>query len=715
MFQRYVCIRQQDISDCGAACLATVLETYGSRLPIARIRDVAGTDRQGTNAYGMVKAAKELGFEARAVKGDRAALFSEFPLPAIAHMVMEDSLLHYMVIHKITEKKITLADPAKGLVSYSPDEFCKLWSGVLILLAPGEGFKAADERQSVWERFWRLLAPQKDILAYVFLLSLLITGAGIAASFYYLLIMDRILPADSNHMLLPISLGVLGLYLARGGLEYARGRLMLFLSRRIDLSLIPEYNRRLLRLPMRFFGARRRGEIVSRYSDAANIRNLLSEAALTIMIDTLMAIVGGFILYAQSRELFLIALAVIALYGVVIAAFNGPIRKANEQTMERNAQFASYLYESVDGIETVKAFGGENRAREKAGTLYEKFWESVSRNWIITLSQTEIAKVIAVVGETVILWVGTRSVLRGQLTIGTLITFHALLAYFLQPARNLLDLQPMIQTAVVAVQRLGDVMDLSPEEDSAAASDASLWGDIEFSHVSFRYGTREPVLQDISLTIAPGEQVAFIGESGSGKTTLARLLLRFYDCESGSVRIGGRDIKEIPLRSLRGRIAYISQDTFLFSGTIRENLLFANPDATRDDIIGACRMSGASAFIEEMPLKYETRLDENGANLSGGQRQRLAIARALLRKPDILIMDEATSNLDSIAERAIEKTLASLSKRTTAIRIAHRLNTIRNCDRIYVLSHGRIAEYGAHEALLRKGGAYAALWKEQSL
>ena len=384
--------------------------------------------------------------------------------------------------------------------------------------------------------------------------------------------------------------------------------------------------------------------------------------------------------------------------------------------MEENSQVTSYLVESLNGIETVKSFNAEEKAQYKTEKLFIKFLKSIFKGGFLSNSQQSLTNAVYVIGETVILWVGTINILNGNLTIGELITFNALLAYFLDPVKNLINLQPTMQTAIVAADRLGEILDLDPEKkenEENKIKDVSLNKEIEISNLDFRYGTRQLVLKNINMNIMPGEKIALVGESGSGKTTLVKLLMNFYEFEKGEIMFGDYNIKDINIESLRDKIAYISQDIFLFSGTIRENLMLGNEDATLDEIIEACKLSKANEFIEKMPLRYETLLEENGANLSGGQKQRLAIARALLKKPDILIMDEATSNLDSITEKAIEKTINELSNNITTIIIAHRLSTIMRCDRIYVMENGEIIEQGSHTELMSDKKNYYNLWKEQ--
>lgn len=713
---KYYCVKQHDITDCGAACLATISKQYGLNLSISKIREVAGTDKQGTNAYGMIKAAEQLGFSAKGVKGNQEAFFTEFPLPAIAHVVVDGSLLHYVVIHKITKKQIIIADPAKGIVKYTPEEFFKIWTGVLILLVPTSKFQKGNENKGVLSRFFSLMIPQKRLLINIFLSSLMITIFGILASFYFRFIMDDIVPNSTRKTLIALSVGVIVLYIFKAILEAFRYHLMLYLGQKLDIPLILGYYEHVLGLPMNFFGTRKVGEIVSRFTDASKIRDAISSATLTIMIDSLMAVVGGAVLFTQNHTLFFIAVIVVVLYGTIVLAFNKPVKKINEKQMENNAQVTSYLVETLNGIETVKAFHAEDKAQAKTDRLFVKLLRSVFKGGMITNAQQTLTGIVSTIGGTVILWVGVVNVLNGNMTLGSLITFNALLAYFLDPVKNLINLQPTMQTAIVAAERLAEIFDLELEkvqDEKRKLAPASLNLPIRIENLNFRYGTRKLVLENINMTINAGEKIALVGESGSGKTTLTKLLMNFYPWEKGEIFIGDYNLKDINLESLRNRIAYISQDIFLFSGTIRENLELGNEDASMEDIIEACRLSKADEFINNLPLRYETILEENGANLSGGQKQRLAIARALLKKPDILIMDEATSNLDSITEKAIEKTINSLSRNITTIIIAHRLSTIMRCDKIFVMEQGKFIEQGSHSELIARKGRYYDLWKDQ--
>ena len=709
------CILQNDETDCGPACLAAIFGKYGLKVSIAKIRDIAGTDRQGTSACGLVKVIEHYGFEQKVVEADKNALTQKLPLPAIAHVVIDNTLLHYVVITKIKDNTVVVSDPAKGSVRYKKEDFLKIWTNVLILIAPTKESQKGNKKESTLSSFFRLLISQKWLLLRIFILSMILTSIGIITSFYYQVLMDNIVPSLSIEMLNYVSAITLSLFLVQICLNFFRGLLIVKLEQNIDIPIMLGYYNHALILPMKFYSMRDTGEIISRFNDASSIRDIVSEASLTIMMDTIMAVVGAVVLFNSNRLLFLISVVMLILYGIIVFVYNKPIKKINRKIKEMNSKVTSQFVETINGIETIKAFNQEDNEKEKTDKLYKKFLKKVFNGGVLSLSQQTITMFVAVVGELVILWVGVAYVIKGELTLGELITFNALLGYFIEPIKNLINLQPSIQTAVVAADRLGEILDITPEYnyEHEQLNDKIKFDKISISNLDFRYGTRELVLKDINLEICRGEKIAFVGESGSGKTTLANLLVRLYEQEKGSIKLDSIDIREFSIKQIRDNISYISQNTFLFSGTIRENLLFGNSDVSDDDISQVCKICELEEYINSLPLKFNTRIEENGKNLSGGQKQRLAIARALLKKPEILIMDEATSNLDYVTERSIEKTINNFSKNMTTIIIAHRLSTIKDCDKIFVLRNAQIVETGNHRDLLNQRGYYYQLWNGQ--
>ena len=631
--------------------------------------------------------------------------------------MIDDSLLHYVVITKVKGDTVVVSDPAKGIVKYKKENFLKIWTKILILIAPTNNSQKGNKKQSTLISFFRLLISQKWLLLRIFILSMILTSIGIITSFYYQVLMDDIVPSSSLEMLNYVSVITLCLFFVQIGLNFLRGFLIVKLEQNIDIPIMLGYYNHALILPMKFYSMRDTGEIISRFNDASSIRDIVSEASLTIMMDTIMAVVGAVVLFNSNRLLFLISVVMLFLYGIIVFVYNKPIKKNNRKIMEMNSKVTSQFIETVNGIEIIKAFNQEDNEKEKTDKLYRKFLKRVFNGGVLSLSQQTVTMFVAVVGELVILWIGATYVIKGELTMGELITFNALLGYFIEPIKNLINLQPQIQTAVVAADRLGEILDISPEyenNDMCTAYDSEIkFDNLIISNLNFRYGTRDLVLKDINLEINHGEKIAFVGESGSGKTTLAKLLVRLYEQEKGNIKLDSVDIRDFPISQIRNNFSYISQNAFLFSGTIKENLLFGNSDASDNDILRVCKICELEEYINSLPLKYNTRIEENGKNLSGGQKQRLAIARALLKNPKILIMDEATSNLDYITEKTIENTINKFSKNMTTIIIAHRLSTIKDCDKIFVFKDGQIVETGNHRDLLKQRGYYYQLWNGQ--
>ncbi|WP_338658824.1 peptidase domain-containing ABC transporter [Paraclostridium sordellii] len=717
MLKKYFCIKQHDYKDCGCACIATICKTYGLKYPISKIREVAGTDKEGTSALGVIKAAEKLGFSAKGVKANKPEdIFSEIPLPAIAHVVIDNTMLHYVVIHKISEKEIIVADPAKGIIKYKPSDFFNIWTGILIMLTPTSDFKKGNEVKGVFTRFFELLKPQKGLLINIFLASILITIFGIIGSFYFKFLLDDIVPNNLKQSLTMFSIGFIVLAIFKVIMEAFRTHLLIHLGQKLDIPLMLGYYEHVINLPMNFFGTREVGEIISRFNDASNIRQAISGVALTMMIDVFMVLIGGGILYSQSPSLFKLTIIPLVLYVIIVYAFKRNIEKANRETMEKNSKLTSYLIESLNGIETIKAFNSEREVNLETEKRFIKFIKAIFKNECINNMQVSLKSLVKGIFAIAILWIGSIQVLNGKISFGELLTFNALLAYFLNPIENIINLQPTVQTALVAAERLSEILDLElekSEQEDKKIKPKSLKGNIEFKNVDFRYGTRNLILKNINMTIKKGERIALVGESGSGKTTLAKLLLNFYQCEKGEILVNDYNLLDINVEALRDKIAYISQETFLFNGTILENLMLGNPYLTYEEVIDACEKAQIHDFINSLPLRYNTLVEENGSNFSGGQKQRLSIARAILRKPEILIMDEATSNLDSITEKAIERTIHKFSEGMTTIIIAHRLSTIIKCDNIYILEKGEIKEKGNHKELLEQQGRYYRLWKEQ--
>ena len=712
MFKRYCCVLQKDEKDCGPACILTIAKQYNSNFSIAKLRQISGTDRNGTNLAGMIKGLDYLGFDSKAVKVEDKKIDNSVSFPIIAHIQTTNNFLHYVVVHDVDKKRIIISDPESGIKKVSHKEFSEIWTGILLLIEPKKDFQKRNEKDNSLSRFFYVLKNQKSLLFNIFLASILYTVLGIVTSFSSKFLIDYILKDKLMTTLTVMVVGMVILEIIQMLLSIFRGYLLIFLGQRIDIAVLLGYYNHVIKLPMSFFSTRKTGEITSRFSDADNINDAVAETVLTLMLDVITAITGGIIVYIQNQYLFFVSMAVLSFYLVIVFSFKEILKKINNEVLENNSQLTSFIIQSINGIETIKAYNLEKSIQDETEFKYLKVIKSSFKRSKIYNLLTFLSGVVGLTGNILIMWIGAIQVINGKLTLGEMMVFNTLLEYFTNPVKNLISLQPTIQTATVSADRLGEIIDLDIEQSDEKMIPQNLKGDIEIKGLNFRYGTRELILKNINMEIKQGEKIALVGESGSGKTTLAKLILKFYDFEKGDININNFNLKDIDNTFLRNRIAYISQDMFLFNKTIKENLML-NDEIQIDNIIELSKKVNAYEFINELPQRFDYMIEENGTNLSTGQKQRLSILRALLKNPDILIMDEATSNLDSITESAIQKTLNNPEFSMTTIIIAHRLSTIRLCDRIYVLDKGEIIESGTHEELLNLKGKYYTLWKEQ--
>lgn len=712
--------QQLDESDCGAACLSMIASHFGKGLSLSEIREYAGTDIIGTNLKGMVNAAGKYGLKALPMKGTEESISSELPTPFIVHLHIhkseENIVDHYVVVKKITKKKIIIwdPDPLEKKIKLSYDTFLEWWTGYLIFFEPTQTFTKT-KKENLLLKFLPIFLPHKKVLFFSFLCSVLLLAFGLITSFYYKYIFDEIIFSKATFSLHTLSFGMLLVILIQSIVGSIRSIFLSHFSYKSDLQLNFSYLSHIFHLPLSFFESRKSGEILSRLGDLDKIKQTLSSVALSGVMDLLMLVVSGPVLCNINGTLFGLSLCTVFIVSVISFIFARIYKNYYAKVMSENADVQSYLFESLNGVATVKSFNAE----EFVNSEYEKKkMKAVSSSWKVNkfgISQGFLSGVINGISGLLIYWIGCTYIIKGNMSLGTLITFISLLGYFTGPLFRLVNIQNTVQESLVAAQRVGEILELESEQetDKKFIRPQTIKGHIQIKNITFRYGSRLPVYENFSLEIMPHSWVALVGSSGCGKSTLVKLLLKFYEVEKGRIFIDDNDIRDIDSKELRSKIGYVPQDIFLFSGTIRENICLHKTDASMDEIIEAAKRSGAHDFIDKLPKRYETVLGERGGGLSGGEKQRLALARALLGNPEILILDEATSNLDSFSENEIHHTLKQLHKENiTVILIAHRLSTIKNCDKIFVMQEGKIIEEGTHFSLLKKNGSYKKMWGE---
>ena len=711
--KRYAYVAQIDMRDCGVAALASIAKHYGSDFSLAHLRELAKTTKEGTTALGIVEAAKKMGFETKAIKANMDLFdMTDIPYPFIVHVNKEGKLQHFYVVYKAKKDYLIIGDPDPSVkvTKMSKERFKQEWTGVAIFLAPAPSYKPHKDKKNGLFSFLPLILKQKTLITYIVLASLLVTLVNIVGSYYLQGILDEYIPNNMKSTLGIISLGLVITYILQQLMAFSQSYLLTVLSQRLTIDVILSYIRHIFTLPMSFFATRRTGEIISRFTDANSIIDALASTILSLFLDVSIVFIVGSVLVLQNIQLFLLTLVALPIYTVIIFAFLKPFEKMNHDVMQSNAMVSSAIIEDINGIETIKSLTSEELRYQKIDSEFVDYLDKSFKLSKYENVQTSLKHGAQLILNVAILWFGARLVMDNKISIGQLITYNTLLSYFTNTIENIINLQTKLQSAKVANKRLHEVYLVASEFEGTTSMTSNLSGDITFHDVSYRYGFGSHTLSDLNLTIKQGEKVSLVGISGSGKTTLAKMIVNFYEPNQGNIRLGNMDLKMIDKKQLRQYINYLPQQSYIFSGSILDNLtLGASPDITQEDIIMACQIAEIRADIEAMPLGYQTELSD-GAGLSGGQKQRLALARALLTQAPILILDEATSGLDVLTEKKVINNLMQLTDKTI-IFVAHRLSIAKQVDRVLVLDKGKLIEEGSHQELINKQGFYYHLFK----
>lgn len=709
-------VPQIDARDCGVAALASIAKFYGSDFSLAHLRELAKTNKEGTTALGIVKAADEMGFETRPVQADKTLFdMSDVPYPFIVHVNKEGKLQHYYVVYQTKKDYLIIGDPDPSvkITKMSKEHFFSEWTGVAIFLAPKPSYQPHKDKKNGLLSFLPLIFKQKSLIAYIVLSSLLVTIINIGGSYYLQGILDEYIPNQMKSTLGIISIGLIITYILQQAMSFSRDYLLTVLSQRLSIDVILAYIRHIFELPMSFFATRRTGEIISRFTDANSIIDALASTILSLLLDVSILILVGSVLLAQNPNLFLLSLISIPIYIFIIFSFMKPFEKMNHDVMQSNSMVSSAIIEDINGIETIKSLTSEENRYQNIDSEFVDYLEKSFKLTKYSILQTNLKQGTKLVLNIFILWFGAQLVMSSKISIGQLITFNTLLSYFTTPMENIINLQTKLQSAKVANNRLNEVYLVESEfqvQENPVHSNF-LMGDIEFDDLSYKYGFGRDTLTDINLTIKEGDKVSLVGVSGSGKTTLAKMIVNFFDPYKGQITINHQDIKNIDKKILRRHINYLPQQAYIFNGSILENLtLGGNSMISQEDILKACELAEIRQDIERMPMGYQTQLSD-GAGLSGGQKQRIALARALLTKSPVLILDEATSALDVLTEKKVIDNLMSLTDKTILF-VAHRLSIAERTNRVIVLDQGKIIEVGSHQELIQAQGFYHHLFNK---
>lgn len=712
-WQNYPFIQQQSSSDCGAACLAMIGQYWGKRLTLHSLRNIAGVGRSGASLKGLSKAGESLGFQTSPVRASLNRLAQRHS-PWIAHWEGN----HYIVVYRCQGDRVLIADPAVGKRKLSRQEFLAGWTGYALLLEPTAQLATTANDKISLNRYWGLLFPYRSIIGQIILASLLFQVFGLITPLFTQIILDRVVTSKSIVTLQAFSLGLILFGLWSIGLSATRQYLLDYFANRLDLTFISGFINHTLSLPLQFFESRQVGDIITRVQETQKIQTFLTRQAVLTWLDAMMAFVYiGLMLY-YNWHLTILVLALIPPIVILTVVASPLLRQLSRDIFKEDASQNSLVVEMISGVATVKSAGSEQEVRWR--------WEERLTNMLNVRFKAQnlgnflqsVGGLINTLGSTALLWYGATLVIQEDLTIGQFVAFNMLIGKVIEPILRVVKLWDEFQEILVSVERLDDVFTSQPEENPQQPLMIlpQLRGEVTFEKVSFRYSEDEEtpyILQNLSFKVAAGQTIAIVGRSGSGKSTLVRLLQDLYHPTLGRVCIDGHDIRHVSPQSLRSQLGVVPQECFLFSGTILENITLYREEFSLEQVIEVAKLAEAHAFIQSLPLGYNTKVGERGSNLSGGQRQRIAIARALLGSPRIIILDEATSSLDTESERRFQQNLARISRDRTTFIIAHRLSTVRNANSILVLDRGILVEQGNHEQLMALQGIYCHLAQQQ--
>ena len=568
----------------------------------------------------------------------------------------------------------------------------------------------------LYKRILSYIKPYLHILSIALLCTMLAAAGNLYLPWIFRDMIDKVLNAKDYYMLNVISASIVVIFLLRGIFLYGQNYLMSYVGQHVIIDIRSEVFRKLQRLSMSFYDKNKTGTIMSYVTNDVNaLQGAMVDNTIELVTEGIILIgsVCAMIYLDWKLTLFTILTFPVVLY--FMNYFGKKIRRSGGQIQEATADITSVLQESVSSARVVKSFVREQYEIERFERENEANLKANLKNAKYMATLTPTIEFVAALGVTLILWYGGNNVIAGETTAGSLVAFLAYAVNISNPIKRITRVSGNIQKALAAAQRVFDVLDLREEVRDLPDAKAlpAVTGNVSFEHVTFSYNTGDEILHDLSFTAKPGQAIGLVGPSGAGKSTVASLLPRFYDCDAGTIRIDGTDIRHVTLDSLRNQVGIVPQETILFNGSVYDNILYGRLDATKEEIEAAAKAANAHDFIMELPEGYNTMLGDRGVNISGGQRQRIAIARAILKDPRILILDEATSALDTESERVVQEALNRLMVGRTSIIIAHRLSTIKNADRILVLDKGKLAEDGTHEELMAKNGLYAHLYQIQ--
>ncbi len=698
--KQYTFIPQHSEEDCGAACLATIIKNYNRTLTINRIREAVGTGQRGTTLLGLKRGAETLGFNARSVQASPELLdqLNQAPLPAVIHWKGS----HWVVLYGQRGRRYIIADPAVGVRHLSKSELVQGWmNGVMLLLQPDSDrfFTQDDETEKPhgFTRFLKRVLPYRKLLTEVLVINLVLGLLSLASPFFLQILTDDVLVRGDRQLLTGIAIAVVVMSVMQSSLTLIQSNLIAHFAQRLELGFVWEFAKKILYLPLNYYESRRSGEIISRLQDISEINQLVSQVIIGLPSQFFVALVSlGFMLF-YSWKLVILAVIIAILMSLSTLMFLPTLQQKTRRLLVTSAENQGILVETFKGALTLKTTHAEPQAWDEFQGRFSRVANLTFRTMQISIYNGVFSNLVSSAGSIALLWFGSSLVISQELSIGQLLAFNSMNGNFTAFIATIITFVDEFTRAKTATERLTEVIDATSDncdDDKKPYAQLSSSADIVCTDLNFHHGGRVNLLKDFSLTIPGGKVTALIGKSGCGKSTLAKLVASLYTLQSGNICIGTYNLQDISIDCLRQQIILVPQEAHFWSRSILENFRFSYPNVTFEQIVTACQITNADEFINQLPDKYQTILGEFGANLSGGERQRLALARAIVTDPPILILDESTGALDPEGETEVLDKLLFYRRGKTTIMISHRPRVINRADWIIVLENGELKQTG---------------------
>ena len=681
-------VLQDGIKECGAACLLSVIKYYGGNVSLERLLELTKTTKEGTNFYNIQVAAKEIGLISKGYKIDNIDKLNELEKPFISQIV-KNNYKHFVVVYKIKNNKITIMDPAKGMIKLTIDEFNNIWTGYILVIEPYKKLPVYNENNYIVSIIKNTILYNKKIILNLFSLTVIVTLFTCIYSYYFKIIIDKVLTTNKLNLLI-ITVIFLLVFTIKILTEYLRNNLLLYLNQKLDLSIITTTTDKIISLPYSYYKNKTTGEMISRINDLFYIKNVISKIIVTIFLDIILSIVTMIILFNINKTMSLYLIIITILYLFIFLIFKQNTKDMTNIIQEDNSKINSILVESISSYETIKGLNLEKSFQNKINKLY---LHSINNNLNFTKiinTQELFLDLFEGIILLFIIYVGATFIMDESMTIGSLITFNSLVYYFLSPIRSSLDFYKEFFYVNNSIKRINNILNYKYEKLDTLTN-LNITGDITIKNLDFSYNNKSNILNNISLKINDKDKVLILGPSGTGKSTLLKLLYKYYDIQRNKIFLNNYDINDYSLRDIRENITYISQNELLYNDTIRNNIIL-DRNISEEEFLNVCNMVYVNDIIKDNLLSYDYRLEENGTNLSGGQRQRIILARSLLKTSKIILIDEGLNEIDINLERKILKNIFSYYKDKTIIIISHRLDNMDLYTKVLNLENGSLKD-----------------------